>query len=119
MSSIVVSAMREWRRSAARGIAASMEVKYGLQQRIERVMEIALGREMDRLERHMTFLASVGSAAPFIGLFGTVWGIMNAFPSIAPATNTSLSEGAQGIARALLAPALGLVAALPAGFGSN
>src|SRR3546814_3388946 len=83
--------MREWRRSAARGIAASMEVKYGLQQRIERVMEIALGREMDRLERHMTFLASVGSAAPFIGLFGTVWGIMNAFTSIAAAKNTSLA----------------------------
>src|SRR3546814_13018354 len=99
MSSIVVSAMREWRRSAARGIAASMEVKYGLQQRIERVMEIALGREMDRLERHMTFLASVGSAAPFIGLFGTVWGIMNAFTSIDAAKNTSLAVVAPGIAR--------------------
>src|SRR3546814_7085862 len=64
-------------------------------------MEIALGREMDRLERHMTFLASVGSAAPFIGLFGTVWGIMNAFTSIAAAKNTSLAVVAPGIAEAL------------------
>src|SRR3546814_2177367 len=91
MASIFVSAMREWRRSAARGVAASLEIKSGLQLRIDRVMEIALGREMDRLERHMTFLASVGSAAPFIGLFGTVWGIMNAFTSIAAAKNTSLA----------------------------
>jgi biopolymer transport protein TolQ len=119
MSSIFVSAMREWRRSAARGIAVSMEVKSGLQQRIERVMEIALGREMDRLERHMTFLASVGSAAPFIGLFGTVWGIMNAFTSIAAAKNTSLAVVAPGIAEALFATALGLVAAIPAVIGYN
>src|SRR3546814_11534510 len=119
MSSIFVSAMREWRRSAARGIAASMEVKYGLQQRIERVMEIALGREMDRLERHMTFLASVGSAAPFLGLFGTVWGIMNAFPSIPAAKNPSLSVVAPGIAEALFATPLGLVAAVPAVIVSN
>lgn len=119
MSSIFVSAMREWRRSAARGIAATAEVKHGLQQRIERVMEIAMGREMDRLERHMTFLASVGSAAPFIGLFGTVWGIMNAFTSIAAAKNTSLAVVAPGIAEALFATALGLVAAIPAVIGYN
>ncbi|MGE5768048.1 MAG: protein TolQ, partial [Bacteroidota bacterium] len=119
MSSIFVSAMREWRRSAARGIAVTTEVKSGLQQRIERVMEIALGREMDRLERHMTFLASVGSAAPFIGLFGTVWGIMNAFTSIAAAKNTSLAVVAPGIAEALFATALGLVAAIPAVIGYN
>jgi biopolymer transport protein TolQ len=111
--------MREWRRSAARGIAASAEIKSGLQVRIERVMEIAMGREMDRLERHMTFLASVGSAAPFIGLFGTVWGIMNAFTSIAAAKNTSLAVVAPGIAEALFATALGLVAAIPAVIGYN
>jgi biopolymer transport protein TolQ len=119
MASIFVSAMREWRRSAARGIAQTAEVKAGLQMRIERVMEIALGREMDRLERHMTFLASVGSAAPFIGLFGTVWGIMNAFTSIAAAKNTSLAVVAPGIAEALFATALGLVAAIPAVIGYN
>ena len=119
MASIFVSAMREWRRSASRGIAQTAEVKAGLQQRIERVMEIAMGREMDRLERHMTFLASVGSAAPFIGLFGTVWGIMNAFTSIAAAKNTSLAVVAPGIAEALFATALGLVAAIPAVIGYN
>src|SRR3546814_6072013 len=74
---------------------------------------------MDRLERHMTFLASVGSAAPFIGLFGTVWGIMNAFTSIAAAKNTSLAVVAPGIAEALFATALGLVAAIPAVIGYN
>ena len=119
MASIFVSAMREWRRSASRGIAQTAEVKASLQVRIERVMEIAMGREMDRLERHMTFLASVGSAAPFIGLFGTVWGIMNAFTSIAAAKNTSLAVVAPGIAEALFATALGLVAAIPAVIGYN
>src|SRR3546814_156914 len=119
MSSIFVSAMREWRRSAARGIAASMEVKYGLQQRIERVMEIALGREMDRLERHMTFLASVGSAAPFIGLFGTVWGIMNAFTPIAETKNNSLAVVAPGIAEPLFATALALDAPIPEWIGAH
>ena len=119
MASVFVSAMREWRRSSARGIGGGSEVKVSLQQRIDRVMEIALGREMERLERHMTFLASVGSAAPFIGLFGTVWGIMNAFTSIAAAKNTSLAVVAPGIAEALFATALGLVAAIPAVIGYN
>jgi biopolymer transport protein TolQ len=119
MSSLFVSAMREWRRSAARGGVAKPEGKAGLQQRIERVMQITLGREMDRLERHMVFLATVGSAAPFVGLFGTVWGIMNAFTSIAAAENTSLAVVAPGIAEALFATALGLVAAIPAVIGYN
>lgn len=114
MSSVFVSAMREWRRSASSGAA-----KPSLQQRVERVMHITLGREMDRLERHMVFLASVGSAAPFIGLFGTVWGIMNAFTSIAASENTSLAVVAPGIAEALFATALGLVAAIPAVIGFN
>jgi biopolymer transport protein TolQ len=86
----------------------------GLQQRIEKVMDITLGREMETVERRMIFLASVGSAAPFIGLFGTVWGIMNAFTSIAATKNTSLAVVAPGIAEALFATALGLVAAIPA-----
>jgi len=114
MSSLFVSAMREWRRSANRGGSGSR-----LQQRIDRVMQITLGREMDRLERHMVFLASVGSSAPFVGLFGTVWGIMNAFTSIAASENTSLSVVAPGIAEALFATALGLVAAIPAVIGFN
>ena len=82
-------------------------------------MQITMGREMERLERHMVFLASVGSSAPFIGLFGTVWGIMNAFTSIAASENTSLAVVAPGIAEALFATALGLVAAIPAVIGYN
>ena len=117
MSAIFVSAMREWRRSTSRsGAKATM---LGLHQRIERVMDITLGREMQRLERQMIFLASVGSAAPFIGLFGTVWGIMNSFTSIAAAQNTTLAVVAPGIAEALFATALGLVAAIPAVIGFN
>ena len=118
MSSLFVSAMREWRRSSSRGGGGGPS-KAGLQQRIERVMQITLGREMDRLEKHMVFLASVGSAAPFVGLFGTVWGIMNAFTSIAASENTSLVVVAPGIAEALFATALGLVAAIPAVVGFN
>ncbi len=119
MSSIFVSAMREWHRSADRGSIGSEVTRASLQQRIERVMQITLGREMERLERHMIFLASVGSSAPFIGLFGTVWGIMNAFTSIAASENTSLAVVAPGIAEALFATALGLVAAIPAVIGFN
>ncbi len=120
MSSVFVSAMREWRRSAARGHGAITEQwRENLQERIERVMDITLGREMERLEKYMIFLASVGSSAPFIGLFGTVWGIMNAFTSIAAAKNTSLAVVAPGIAEALFATALGLVAAIPAVIGYN
>ena len=118
MSSIFVSAMREWHRSADR-VVGSAETKASLQQRIERVMQITLGREMERLERHMIFLASVGSSAPFNVLFGTVWGIMNSFTSIAASENTSLAVVAPGIAEALFATALGLVAAIPAVIGFN
>jgi biopolymer transport protein TolQ len=113
MSSIFISAMREWRRSAAKGLGETGH-KAGLSQRIDRVMSITLGREMDHLERYMTFLASVGSTAPFIGLFGTVWGIMNSFQAIAVSKDTSLAVVAPGIAEALFATALGLVAAIPA-----
>ena len=119
MSSVFVSAMREWRRTSSRGAAGSDQAKASLKQRVDRVMQITLGREMERLERHMVFLASVGSAAPFIGLFGTVWGIMNAFTSIAASENTSLAVVAPGIAEALFATALGLVAAIPAVIGFN
>ncbi len=82
-------------------------------------MAVAISREMNALERGMTFLASVGSTAPFIGLFGTVWGIMNSFSSIAATNNTSLAVVAPGIAEALFATALGLVAAIPAVLSYN
>ena len=118
MAAVFVTAMREWRRTAAFGLKGET-IKVGLQGRIERVMDIALGREIERLERNMIFLASVGSSAPFIGLFGTVWGIMNAFTSIAAAQNTTLAVVAPGIAEALFATALGLVAAIPAVIAFN
>ncbi len=118
MSSIFTAAMREWRRSAERGLIGG-DPKAGLAERIDRVMEITLGREMEHLERYMTFLASVGSTAPFLGLFGTVWGIMNSFQAIALSKDTSLAVVAPGIAEALFATALGLVAAIPAVIAYN
>jgi biopolymer transport protein TolQ len=119
LSSIFVAAMREWRRSAAKGLADRENVRVSLPQRIERVMQVTLGREMEGLNRRMSFLASVGSTAPFIGLFGTVWGIMNSFQSIAVTKNTSLAVVAPGIAEALFATAIGLVAAIPAVLAYN
>ncbi len=82
--------------------------------RVSRVIEIAADKEIRLIEKHFTFLATVGSTAPFIGLFGTVWGIMNSFQSIAISRNTSLAIVAPGIAEALFATALGLLAAIPA-----
>jgi biopolymer transport protein TolQ len=85
-----------------------------VQERIGQVMRLTISRELDRLERYLGVLATVGSTAPFIGLFGTVWGIMNSFQSIALSKNTSLAVVAPGIAEALFATAFGLVAAIPA-----
>jgi biopolymer transport protein TolQ len=119
MSAVFAAAMREWRRSAAKGLAASTALRTNLQDRIERVMHVTVSREMERLERFMPFLATVGSTAPFVGLFGTVWGIMNSFQSIAASKNTSLAVVAPGIAEALFATALGLVAAIPAVIAYN
>jgi len=82
--------------------------------RVSRVLEISGDKEINLIEKHFTFLATVGSTAPFIGLFGTVWGIMNSFQSIAISRNTSLAIVAPGIAEALFATALGLLAAIPA-----
>jgi biopolymer transport protein TolQ len=112
MAATFAAGMREWRHAADRGIGGS--IKASLQQRVERVMSVTIGREMARAERYMTFLASVGSVAPFIGLFGTVWGIINSFTAIANTNNTSLAVVAPGIAEALFATAIGLVAAIPA-----
>lgn len=119
LSATFCSAMREWRRSISKGIAKVSETRGTLAQRIERVMQLTMDREMDRLERHMGFLASTGSTAPFIGLFGTVLGIMNSFQSIAAQQNTNLAVVAPGIAEALFATAIGLVAAIPAVIAYN
>jgi biopolymer transport protein TolQ len=119
MAAMFSAAMREWRRSVSKGLAVAGQMRAGLQSRIERVMGVTLDREMGRLERYMTFLASVGSTAPFIGLFGTVWGIMHSFSAIASSKNTSLAVVAPGIAEALFATALGLIAAIPAVIAYN
>ena len=119
MALVFVAAMREWRRAADRLAAPGAVLATGLQERISKVMRVALHRELDGLERYLGFLATVGSTAPFVGLFGTVWGIMNSFSSIAVSKNTSLSVVAPGIAEALFATALGLVAAIPAVIAYN
>jgi biopolymer transport protein TolQ len=119
MAATFAAAMLEWRRSAARGLAASNGLQVSLQQRIERLMSVTVMREMERVERYMTFLATVGSTSPFVGLFGTVWGIMNAFEGIAASKNTSLAVVAPGIAEALFTTAMGLIAAIPAVIGYN
>jgi len=106
--------MDEWQQGIAGGVPVKESMQASLRQRVERAMNVAIGREISALEKGMTFLASVGSTAPFIGLFGTVWGIMNSFASIAATNNTSLAVVAPGIAEALFATALGLVAAIPA-----
>jgi biopolymer transport protein TolQ len=115
MASVFVAAMREWKRSFEAGARSPM----GLQTRIEKVLDVTIDRETERLERRLLFLATVASAAPFIGLFGTVWGIMSSFQSIAASKNTALAVVAPGIAEALLATALGLLAAIPAVIAYN
>ena len=110
MAALFVAAMREWKRSLesqARSFA-------GLQMRIEKVMDVTIAREIERLERRLLVLATVGSAGPFIGLLGTVWGIMTSFRAIAGQQSTSLAVVAPGIAEALFATAIGLIAAIPA-----
>ncbi|MBT4880422.1 MAG: protein TolQ [Alphaproteobacteria bacterium] len=114
MESVFCAAMREWRRSLTKGKAATSDLRATIQDRIDRIMNVTVGREIDVLERRMGFLASIGATAVFIGLFGTVWGIMHSFQSIALQKNTNLAVVAPGIAEALLATAFGLVAAIPA-----
>ncbi len=110
MAALFVAAMREWKRS----VEGSIRALGGIQLRVEKVMDVTINREMQRLERRLLFLATVGSTAPFIGLFGTVWGIMASFQAIAVSKNTSLAVVAPGIAEALFATAIGLMAAIPA-----
>ena len=109
MSAVFVTAMQEWRRAP---------VERALP-RVRDMMELTLSREIRALGRYQSLLATVGSSAPFIGLFGTVWGIMNAFQSIALTRQTHLAVVAPGIAEALFATALGLIAAIPAVIAYN
>ncbi len=108
---IFISAMEEWKRSQGAAMRAGFA---GVLKRIEKVMDVSIQKEMGRLEARLLFLATVGSAGPFIGLFGTVWGIMTSFQGIANSQNTNLAVVAPGIAEALFATAIGLVAAIPA-----
>jgi biopolymer transport protein TolQ len=101
-------------RESAVEVGANFESSAERRERIERAMRLVLNGEMRRLENRLPFLATLGSAAPFIGLFGTVWGIMRSFAGIAAANNTSLAVVAPGIAEALFATAMGLAAAIPA-----
>jgi len=110
MAALFVAAMREWKRS----VEGNIRAMGGIQLRVEKVMDVTISREMERLDRRLLFLATVGSTAPFVGLFGTVWGIMTSFQAIAASKNTSLAVVAPGIAEALFATALGLMAAIPA-----
>tara|TARA_R110002020_G_scaffold154610_9_gene334637 strand:+ start:761 stop:1477 length:717 start_codon:yes stop_codon:yes gene_type:complete len=115
MSAIFVSAMREWKKSFERGAKSPI----GLQMRIDKAMDVTLARESDALEARLGSLATIGSAAPFIGLFGTVVGIMTSFQAIAGSKSTNLAVVAPGIAEALLATAIGLLAAIPAVIAYN
>jgi len=117
MAAVFGAAMAEWRRSIR--TAGADVARSGVRDRVERSMTVTIQREMDRLERWMIFLASVGATAPFIGLFGTVWGIMHSFAAIAAQHNTNLAVVAPGIAEALFATAIGLVAAIPAVLAYN
>ena len=117
MASVFSAAMNEWRRSKK---AAGADIAHSsVRERVDRAISVTVTREMERMERWMVFLASVGATAPFIGLFGTVWGIMHSFAAIAQMHNTNLAVVAPGIAEALFATAIGLVAAIPAVLAYN
>ncbi|NLS15235.1 protein TolQ [Rhizobium sp. P40RR-XXII] len=115
LSAIFVAAMREWKKSFERGARSPI----GLQMRIDRAMDVTLARESEHLTARLGSLATIGSAGPFIGLFGTVVGIMTSFQAIAGSKSTNLAVVAPGIAEALLATAIGLVAAIPAVIAYN
>ncbi len=117
MAAVFGAAMGEWKRSA-RVVGADM-ARGSVRDRIDRAMNVTIMRELQKIERHMIVLASVGAVAPFVGLFGTVWGIMHSFSAIAAMHNTNLSVVAPGIAEALFATAIGLVAAIPSVLAYN
>jgi len=117
MAAVFGAAMGEWRRTSR--IAGADISHTAVKERVDRAMNVTIQRELERMERWMIFLASIGSTAPFIGLFGTVWGIMHSFSAIAAMHNTNLAVVAPGIAEALFATAIGLVAAIPSVLAYN
>jgi biopolymer transport protein TolQ len=118
MVATFVAGMREWKLANERG-GGNAVLHGNLQQRVDRVMSVTIGREMAQVEKYMNVLATAGSTATFVGLAGTVYGIMSSFTSIAAEQNTSLAVVAPGIAEALLSTLLGLVVAIPAVMAYN
>ena len=115
MSAMFVAAMREWKRTNIMKSKTDRGLRgVSLQQRIEKAMAVSMDKKLDSLDTRMGFLASTGSVAPLVGLFGTVWGIINSFNDIAATQTNSLSAIAPGIAEALFTTAFGLIAAIPA-----
>ena len=114
LSAMFIAGLREWRRGfeSAGGLRESLLP--GIKERIEKAMSVTILRETDSIERQLGMLATIGSVSPFVGLFGTVWGIMNSFSAIAARHDTTLAVVAPGIAEALFATAMGLLAAIPA-----
>jgi len=117
-AAVFVSGLREWRRAFERG-TPNVALLSGVKDRVEKAMSVTISREIDAVEKSIGFLATVASTAPFVGLFGTVWGIMNSFSAIAAQHNTTLAVVAPGIAEALFATAMGLLAAIPAAIFYN
>ncbi len=115
MAAIFVEGFKEYRRLAAQAAAEPKDILEGVQ----RAMRVALSREIDDLETHLSFLATVGSTSPYVGLFGTVWGIMNSFRSLGTIQQATIQHVAPGIAEALIATAIGLFAAIPAVIAYN
>lgn len=113
-----LAGLNEWRRSLAGKNGRSID-REGLRSRLASSISVAIGRDIDDLSDRLNALATIGSVAPFVGLFGTVWGIMRSFAGIAASQNTSLAVVAPGIAEALFATAIGLFAAIPAVIGYN
>jgi biopolymer transport protein TolQ len=120
LARIFIACLHEWKSNNIKNIIQQgSDAKSSLKDRLNNAMHIASNRSMIRLEHGLNLLAIIGSSAPFVGLFGTVWGIMNSFQSIAISKNTSLAVVAPGIAESLLATAIGLFAAIPAVFFYN
>lgn len=117
LSVIFVSAIQEWRRSMSERRKAHAAIK--VSERIDKVMQIAIDKQVDKMETRMTFLASTGSVAPLLGLFGTVWGIMDSFNAIGATQSTNIAAVAPGVAEALFTTAVGLIAAIPAVIAYN
>jgi biopolymer transport protein TolQ len=117
-TAVFVAGLREWRRAFEHGAPRESQLS-GIKSRVEKAMGVTISREADVIEGQLGFLASVASTGPFVGLFGTVWGIMNSFAAIAARHDTTLAVVAPGIAEALFATAMGLMAAIPAAFFYN